>query len=185
MKPQVTTLIALPVLVAAIGETRAQDAEAAATGEPRFSVRLGATRLSDGPTRRASGSGGFEAAVGLAIRQCGRAEVEYARTSGNNRVKTLGVNYTHVLPLNKQEFRTTGQGAYAGLGIGVYRVSADFGGGGSGIAAMSDSATRIGGKILVGYQFQNRYFVEAGFTKIGSVRGADPSRFGASLGIRF
>lgn len=73
---------------------------------------------------------------------------------------------------------TYGGQFYIGAGVGAYFLNAN------GFFASTNN-TRLGGKIFVGYEFSQGFFVEGGYTFITSVSGISPSGFQAALGYKF
>jgi len=72
---------------------------------------------------------------------------------------------------------TSGQ-FYVGAGVGVYFVNANG-------FFSSTNNTRIGGKLFIGYELTQGFFVEGGYTYIASVNGINPSGFQAAIGYKF
>ncbi|HLK17130.1 MAG TPA: hypothetical protein VKT78_20165 [Fimbriimonadaceae bacterium] len=67
---------------------------------------------------------------------------------------------------------------YFGGGVGAYFMNANG-------FFSSTNNTRVGGKVFVGIDLTQGFFVEGGYTLIGSVNGVNPSGFMAALGYRF
>ena len=67
---------------------------------------------------------------------------------------------------------------YVGAGLGAYFLNA------SGFFGTSNN-TRFGGKVFVGLDLTQGFFLEGGYTYIGSVQGINPSGFMASVGYKF
>ena len=64
---------------------------------------------------------------------------------------------------------------YLGAGVGVYFLKADPG----------QSKTRVGGKLLAGYELTNGLLGELEYNIIGEVEGTSFNTFGVRLGYRF
>lgn len=67
---------------------------------------------------------------------------------------------------------------FVGAGVGAYFLNSNgfFG---------SSNNTRIGGKVFVGYDLTQGFYVEGGYTLIGDVNGVNPSGFQAAIGYKF
>jgi hypothetical protein len=70
-----------------------------------------------------------------------------------------------------------GGNLYFGGGLGVYFVNTSF--------LASSNYTEFGGKVFVGYEFSQGFFLEGGFTYITSINGVNPSGFTAVIGKKF
>ena len=176
---RITTLMVAPALALATAQSQAQENDALeGDADTPHSVRVGAAILSHSNTSNATGRGGFLLGLSRDISERGRIDLDFSRQSrGGNKVQAGGISYVHRFPLSAANNKL-----YAGLGVGVYRVSAEVTGSG---VAFSDSKVRIGGKVLVGYNFNKRFFSEAGYTKTGKAAGAEASHFSVVIGIKF
>ena len=67
---------------------------------------------------------------------------------------------------------------YGGVGVGPYFLRASGDGG-------SDSKTTIGGFAMVGYQFPNKFFVEAKYQVAGKIDGVSPNGLSLLVGRSF
>lgn len=182
--PLVAPALALTATQTFISQAQAQatsatEATIAGEKERPYSVRLGGSALSDGDTSDDTGRTGFLLGVSRDIGKAGRADLDFTRQSKNGEhIRTVGLSYLQRFP-----FGQTNR-FYGGLGVGVYSVSVDTRGGGSGLGGTHESAIRPGGKILVGYQ-RNRLFTEAGYNLIGKVSGENASNFFLQVGLKF
>ncbi|MHB8637780.1 MAG: hypothetical protein ACYC96_15050 [Fimbriimonadaceae bacterium] len=68
---------------------------------------------------------------------------------------------------------------YYGAGLGAYFINAN------GAIGTSSNNTRFGGKVFVGFDLTQGFFLEGGYTYIGSVSGVNPSGFEAAVGYKF
>lgn len=202
MNAKLAALVAAPAVALSVPGAQAQDGT---TGTPNntapestngpFSLRLGVNRLSDGETRDFVGGTNVFGGLSYGLKTGGRVDLDFNRQSEDgDDVSALGVSYTQLFPFGQQ------QKFYGGLGLGLFRVSADVrgtrrGGGGGyyylGLLGLGDprgvdeDKVRLGGKALLGYNFSNKFFGEVAYTKIGKVEGADASNFSVALGLRF
>jgi hypothetical protein len=203
MNAKLAALVAAPAVALSVPGVQAQDGTTAAPNntapEPTngpFSLRLGVNRLSDGETRDFVGGTDLFGGLSYGLKTGGRIDLDFNRQSDDgNDVNALGLSYTHLFPFGQQ------QKFYGGLGLGLYRVSADVrgtrrGGGGGGYyylgllglgdpSGVDEDKVRLGGKALLGYNFSDKFFGEVAYTKIGKVEGADASNFSVALGLRF
>jgi hypothetical protein len=162
-----STWIAAPVLAAA----SMQSASAADPFVHPYSLRAGPSLSSDGSSQI-----GFQAGVSRNFGP-GRVDIDFSRHShSGTRAQTTGIAYVHRLALG-----AAGR-FYGGLGVGAYHVSVKAPGSG---ASIDDDKFSLGGKVLVGYNITDRFFVEAGYTKVGKVSGVDASNASVVLGLRF
>ena len=161
-----STWIAAPVLAAASLPAVAADPLATP-----WSLRAGPSVATDDAS-----TFGFQAGISRNIGP-GRVDIDFSRhTHSGTRAQTAGVAYVH-----RFNFGAAGR-FYAGLGVGGYHVSVKAPGSG---AAIDKDKFSLGGKVLVGYNITDRFFVEAGFTKVGTVSGVDASNASVVLGLRF
>ena len=161
-----STWMAAPVLAAAAMPATAADPLALP-----YSLRAGPSLSSDG-----SSQVGFQAGVSRNFGP-GRVDIDFSRHShSGTRAQTTGIAYVHRIDLG-----AAGK-FYGGLGVGGYHVSVKAPGSG---AAIDDDKFTLGGKVLVGFNINERFFVEAGYTKVGKVSGVDASNASVVLGIRF
>ena len=161
-----STWLAAPVLAAA-----SMPASAADPLMNPYSLRAGPSVSSDG-----SSLVGFQAGVSRNFGP-GRVDIDVSRhTHSGTRAQTTGIAYVHRI-----EFGSAGK-FYGGLGVGGYHVSVKHPGSG---ASIDKDKFSLGGKILVGFNLTDRFFVEAGYTKVGKVSGVDASNASVVLGLRF
>lgn len=180
-----------------------------------FSVRLGFNRPQDGDTRSTVGNGtlfglSYSPTKSLGPFE-GRIDLDYGRFSkSGDKASSIGLGYT---ALWKITGKGSPVGAYGGVGLGVHRVSvraAGANGGGSGggsnpggsdtlagfrsASSLGDlnggdgvdaDGTKLGAKLVLGYNFSDRFYGEAVYNKIGKVDGADPSQMALTVGFRF
>lgn len=67
---------------------------------------------------------------------------------------------------------------YGGVGVGPYFLRASGGGD-------SDNKTSIGGYAMVGYEFKNKFFLEAKYQVVSKIRGVSPSGLSLMVGRSF
>lgn len=165
---RISTWISAPVLaVAATLPTGAAGQDIAGP----FSLRAGAS------TAGHDTGSGFQLGISRNLGPAGRVDLDHAHHSRHgNRRQTTGLAYVHQF-----KFGSAGK-FYGGLGVGVYNVSVKSDASG---AAIDSHKVTLGGKVLVGFNFTNRVFVEAGVTKVPKISGLDASNLAAILGVRF
>jgi hypothetical protein len=187
-------------------------APAQAQDSSPFSVRLGFNRPADSDTRSTVGNGFL---LGLSYTPTkstgpfeGRIDLDYGRFSkSGDQATSIGLGYT---ALWKITGKGSPAGAYGGVGLGIHRVSVRAAGSGGGsepggsdvgtltgfrsASSLGDlnggdgvdaHETKLGAKLVLGYNFSDRLYGEAVYNKIGKVDGADPSQLALTVGFRF
>jgi hypothetical protein len=173
---RITTLMVAPAIALAATQAQAQETPTN-TPETPNSVRFGINRLTDGDTGDRTGRTGFQLGLSREIGSAGRIDLDFSRQSErDNDIQTGGLSYVHKFP-----FGSDGR-FYGGLGVGVFHVSVDARNSGAGF---DESKVVLGGKVLVGYQFNQRFFAEAAYNLLGKVDGANPSSISLVAGIKF
>lgn len=176
----ITAAMVVPALALAAPQVEAKDEPVSAVEhESRNSVRVGFAELTQGATKAAVDHNSFSLGFSRDMGAGRRVDLDFSRHSGGgNKVRTAGATYLQKFPLGPAGNKKF----YGALGVGVYHVSSSFNGSGVSMAA---SKFTVGGKVLVGYQFNRRFFSEAAFTKINKVGGADGSNFSLIVGMKF
>jgi len=207
MKMNHRFILSLLVAPAVLG-LNCWNAQAAEVANP-FSVRLGAGYLSDGDTREALGSTHVTGGVSYEFSPKNRVDLDYIKASEDgDKVQSFGLTYLRLFDFNKKSDSELTK-LYAGLGLGLFRVSARAEGndndgpkgggeepppetilaltslGGNSNDGFNETKTRLGGKALIGYNFSEQFFTEAAYTRVGKVEGADASNFSLMFGFHF
>ena len=188
------TLKVTTLLAAFVGLTLAAPAMAQRE-KTGISVEVGGNYIMDGDTRDAIGDYGLRVAVGydlpsqslLGRETGGRSRITLSYTSGDDtftevddgllytltpKLTSWGLTYEERVP-----FRMVEEGAtspYWGVGLGVFYHKGELGasvtdGETTLRDSMDDTATRIGGRAIVGVNFANRWFVEASYNLSGKI----------------
>jgi hypothetical protein len=130
-----------------------------------------------------SGSTHFDVEADVRIPNLGQGNTfvtaGYSEGSRSGRkLRMIPVTLTRLFGAPNPVAGTTGN-VYFGVGAGPYFVRARGGG-------VSDSSTKLGGFGLVGYQFPNKYFVEAKYHAVaGKVGGVRPNGLALLIGRTF
>jgi hypothetical protein len=202
------SLAAIPAVLALPGLAAAQ-----MTVEKPWLIKIGGSRWSSSevrdftnPTAITLGLGYQMPSHGFMSRENGRSFIEadwLHSDDDGNRLDSFGVWYVERVPFSMPT--TAQQGMfYGGLGVGLAFNSAraegtggtggSSGGGGSSTNALSLTggvndesfrSTRLGILGLIGYEFQQNFFIEAQFRWTGEIEGTRTDSFGLMLGFRF
>ncbi len=148
-----------------------------------FTVKVGAFFPSDGDVRDAVGNTFLNLGVSYDFAKTQAVNptvfgvyVDYFAKSDDG----IRLNVFAIGPQAKFYFSpaTEAQKFYGGVGVGYYSVNARGGG-------ASETKGRIGGKLMLGYEFAGGVLAEADYNFIGDVEGVNSSGAGLRLGYRF
>lgn len=167
-------LLVLPLAFLTAGSLRAQD-----TGDT-FMVWAGASRLANSDARDATSSSGFHGGLGFLLPEGlvpnskPSIDLDYSGASGQgNRISSFGLTYTERAFMSENK----GNGAYLGLGLGVFRNSLSA-------AGFSDNNNRLGAKAMVGIAYKH-VFGELSYQLSGSIDDVKTNTLNLALGVRF
>jgi len=160
-----------------------------------IAIRIGGAYPTDGAahsgTRDFSGSGGLSYTFGNGNpnqKVVARLDGDYAYFGKHgNSFQPFAITINGIVPLSKGKGVYSSGGAYAGLGIGAAYTEVSAGNGNFGSVAPNSSGnhTSLAGKILVGYNFSDRFFIEGNYLPVGRSNGVKPSTLNLQLGVRF
>ena len=151
------------------------------TGRLPVRAKIGVL-LRSGDAKDLAGGTAFNIEADVAIPNLGQGKylvsAGYSQSSSNGgKLRmipvTIGRYFSPFNPLKS----ATGN-VYFGAGLGPYFVRASDG-------VRSESKTTIGGYGVVGYQFPQKYFIEAKYHVVGSVAGVNPGGLALMIGTKF
>lgn len=165
--------------------------------EKPFSIRVGVGQYLRSETRDLTDRAPLLLGLGFKLRSAatssngdaGSIELDAAFSRANGaRLDVYGLGYTH--RWNLRQPREDGSGAYVGLGAGVYRISYTaesevFTDGSGPPPSISETATRVGGQVVLGYNMNKSSFLELMWRMPGSVEGANLQSLYLTIGGRF
>jgi hypothetical protein len=181
MKVFTKTIITL-ALAGAGCTAAARPAAAQSTGLVPLRVKVGVL-LPQGGARDFAGSTHFDGEVDVRIPGLGAGNTYvtagYSDGSKSGRhLRMIPLTISRLYGAPNPAAGVTGN-VYFGVGAGAYFLRASGGG-------VSDSATRLGGFGVVGYQFPSRYFLEAKYHLVaGKVAGVRPNGLALMIGRTF
>jgi len=181
----------------------------AQVGQKAISLEIGGNYAADGDVRDATQDVGIHVGVGYSLPMkptaSGRASwttlgLMYNKNSGNgNELSVWGLTAEQRYSLaSPRSYSTTTP--YVGLGLGVYRVHGEADGediiletatAGSGAGEVpedtnvDETKTRIGGRFIVGVDFNRAYYIEAAYNLTGKVLDTRSDSITLSAGARF
>ena len=186
------------------------------TNPSPFSIRAGASYLTDSKARNALQNFGLLLGVGYDLpfrgvlsAKTGQASIDfdYQGFRGHgNRFDSYALQYVERVPFSAPSKNSNEPQGYWGLGVGVYQdrgdgsggsgggsqiaahqVPGDGGGTSSGVGSSSGSANRtaIGGEVILGVTFQQKFFIESAFHFRGSFNGVSPNTISLAVGLKF
>jgi len=179
----IAALVAASVAGFGAQNARAQVSDDTLKVQKPFTIKLGAFFPSDGDVRDAVGETFFSAGISYDFAKTQAvnptvfgAYVDYFGKSDNG----IRLNVFAIGPQAKFYFSpaTAPSKFYGGVGVGYYSINARGGG-------ASETKGRIGGKLMLGYEFQGGFLAEADYNFISEVQGVNPSGAGLRLGYRF
>ena len=160
-----------------------------------IAIRIGGSYPTDGAahsgTRDFSGSGGLSYTFGdgnPGHKVVARLDGDYAYFGKHgNSFEPFAITINGIVPLSGGKGVDSAGGAYAGLGIGAAYTEVGAGNSGFGSVAPNASSnhTSLAGKLLIGYNFTDRFFVEGNYLAVGRSNGVKPSTLNVQLGVRF
>jgi len=199
-----SALLAAPLALAVATSAHAQE-------RPKnIALEIGANYAADGDVRDATQSTGIHVGLGYILptrsvnpdhRSWTTIGLMYNQNSGNgNKLTVWGLTaeqrYSVASPRSTSAVRP-----YVGLGLGIYRdhaeadaseappvltLAAGEGAGSSGVSEdLSETKTRLGGRLMAGVEISQSYYVELAYNLTGKVADARSDSFTLSAGARF
>ncbi len=166
-----------------------------------FTVRVGLNSLLGNEAKDFTKASGFGLGVSYDLQCKGflsplskpSVDFDWSRNSGNgNKLSVYGLTYTERMPFSTGDSKM-GKGnavPYGGLGLGLAYTDLDASktvtiGSTAVVQSVGTKKWNLGGRVLLGVMFEERFSIEAAYHYNGSNDGVKTDSFSLSLGVKF